>query len=90
MSVDDDVRAAAHACVVRLLADAKHEIEQMHAALESRAVIGQAQGILMERLSIDPDAAFDDLKRTSSHMNRKVSAIAEEIIRTRELPVIDR
>jgi GAF domain-containing protein len=62
------------------------EIDQLGRALHSRTIIGQAQGILMERLDIDAAQAFDYLRRMSSHTNRKLVALAEEIARTRELP----
>jgi AmiR/NasT family two-component response regulator len=68
------------------LADAELEIEQLQQAVESRTVIGQAEGILMERLKIDSCQALDYLRRLSSHTNRKVIDIATEIARTRELP----
>jgi len=32
-------------------------------------VIGQAKGILMERLKITPEDAFDLLRRSSQHLN---------------------
>jgi len=35
-------------------------------ALLTRDVIGQAKGILMERLKLTPEAAFDLLRRSSS------------------------
>lgn len=62
------------------------EIDQLGRALNSRTIIGQAQGILMERLDIDAAQAFDYLRRMSSHTNRKLVALAEEVARTRELP----
>jgi AmiR/NasT family two-component response regulator len=68
------------------LADAEREIKQLHRGLESRTVIGQAEGILMERLGIDSCQALDYLRRVSSHTNRKLVDIAAEIAETRELP----
>ena len=44
----------------------------MSAALQSRTVIGQAEGILMERLGVDSDQALAYLKRISSHTNTKL------------------
>jgi 3-methyladenine DNA glycosylase AlkC len=38
-------------------------------------------------LRMDADVAFEYLKRVSSHSNRKVSEIAEEIARARVLPM---
>ena len=86
MSVDDEVLRAAHIALVHQLAGAKREIEQLQDALESRTVIGQAEGILMLSLGIDAAAAFDHLRRVTSHSNRKLFDVAEEIVRTRQLP----
>lgn len=65
---------------------AQVEIKQLEQGLENRTVIGQAEGILMERLGMDSDQAFEYLKRASSHLNRKVIDVAEEIAETRRLP----
>jgi hypothetical protein len=40
----------------------------------------------MERLRIDADRSFDYLRRVSSHTNRKLVDVAEEIARTGRLP----
>ncbi|WP_374455696.1 GAF and ANTAR domain-containing protein [Nocardioides sp.] len=65
---------------------AGREIHGLGLALNSRLVIGRAEGILMERLGISEDQALDYLRRVSSHTNRKLVAVCEEIVRTRELP----
>jgi GAF domain-containing protein len=49
-------------------------------ALDTRKLIGQAQGILMERLNIDADRAFEYLVRESQARNVKLRAIAEWIV----------
>jgi GAF domain-containing protein len=49
-------------------------------ALESRAVIDQAKGILMRDHRISPDAAFDLLVERSSSGNRKLRDIAQDIV----------
>ena len=49
-------------------------------ALESRAVIDQAKGILMRDHRISPDAAFDLLVQLSNTSNRKVREIAQDIV----------
>jgi AmiR/NasT family two-component response regulator len=43
-------------------------------------------GLLMERFSVDQDAAFAMLRRVSQHENRKLHEIAAELVATRELP----
>jgi AmiR/NasT family two-component response regulator len=72
--------------LVRALEAAGVEIDHLRVALGRRLVIGQAQGMLMERLGIDAGQAIDYLMRESSQRNRKVFLIAEDIVRTRELP----
>ena len=48
--------------------------------MESRAVIEQAKGILMAAQRCSPDAAFQILVRASQNQNRKLRAIASEIV----------
>ncbi|HZE14582.1 MAG TPA: ANTAR domain-containing protein [Mycobacterium sp.] len=48
--------------------------------MASRDVIGQAKGILMERLSIDAAAAFGVLKRLSQESNTPVAEIAQRLV----------
>ena len=55
-------------------------------AVEARHLVGQAQGILMERYSIDAAQAFTVLRRYSSHLNRKLRLVAEDIVASRRLP----
>jgi hypothetical protein len=59
------------------------QVNQLETALDSRAVIDQASGILMHALGCDPAAAFDVMRRFSQQTNRKLSAVAEEIVRSR-------
>jgi GAF domain-containing protein len=49
-------------------------------ALESRAVIDQAKGILMGRHGISADGAFDLLSRQSQTTNRKLRDLAVELV----------
>ena len=50
--------------------------EQLQEALESRAVIEQAKGILIAEHRCDPDDAFEMLRIRSQHENRKLRDIA--------------
>jgi AmiR/NasT family two-component response regulator len=59
---------------------ADERVRHLVTALEHRTVIGQATGIVMERYGLDPQAAFAVLLRISSHRNRKVYEIAEELV----------
>jgi AmiR/NasT family two-component response regulator len=49
-------------------------------------LIGQAQGILIERERITGDQAFDVLRRASQHMNIKLREVAETLVETGESP----
>jgi AmiR/NasT family two-component response regulator len=64
---------------------AERQIDQLGLGLHNR-VIGQAQGILMERFDLTSDQAFDYLRRASSNSNRKVAVVAAEIAQSRRLP----
>lgn len=56
------------------------EREHFNDALRSRTVVGQALGILMERYSMDQDRAFGFLIRASSHGNKKLRDLADELV----------
>jgi GAF domain-containing protein len=53
---------------------------QLHHAITSRQLIGQATGIVMERYGINETHAFDYLLRASSHSNTKVRDIAQAFV----------
>jgi GAF domain-containing protein len=60
---------------------AQHTLsEQLHEALQSRDVIGQAKGILMARHGVDPDEAFQLLRKRSQAVNRKLREVAAELV----------
>ena len=67
---------AAHAAVA--MSGANRDA-QMRTALNSRDLIGQAKGILMERYKIDADGAFKLLVRVSQQSNIKVTSVAENL-----------
>jgi GAF domain-containing protein len=69
-----------------LLEDEERRIENLHSALSSREIIGQAQGILMERERIAADQAFDVLRRASQHLNVKLREVAQTLVDTGERP----
>ncbi|MFY0409144.1 ANTAR domain-containing protein [Solicola sp. PLA-1-18] len=72
--------AKATSAVAATLLDAAIYIHSMHRALETRGQIGLAQGVLMERHSIDEARAMDVLRRLSQHQNVKLSAIARRLV----------
>jgi GAF domain-containing protein len=55
-------------------------------ALDSRKLIGMAEGILMERFDLDDDHAFGVLRRYSQTRNIKLRDVAQIIVDTRTLP----
>jgi GAF domain-containing protein len=59
--------------------------EHLQAALESRAVIDQAKGILMERFKLTADQAFQLLARLSMERNVKLRDVATQFVLTGEL-----
>ncbi len=67
---------------------ARKMADNLQTALETRAVIDQAKGVLIERYKLTPDQAFQLLAQTSMHANRKVRDIADQLVRTGELPVV--
>ena len=67
--------------------DVSDEVIHLLRAVESRDIIGQAKGILMERFKLSADEAFDWLREASQHTNRKVSLIAQDLAATGEWPV---
>ena len=60
--------------------------DHLRQALNTREVIGQAQGILMERERITADQAFDILRRASQNLNVKLREVAQELVDTGERP----
>ena len=73
---------APHAAVA--FAAAQKE-EQLHTAVSSRDLIGQAKGILIERYKISGDQAFRLLVVASQATNIKLVDVAEFLVRTGEL-----
>jgi len=67
------------------LASARNE-ESLHQAIDGRKLVGQAQGILMERFDLDDRRAFDVLRRYSQANNVKLIEVARLLVSTRELP----
>lgn len=66
--------------------DEQRRVDNLHAALATRAIIGQAQGILMEREGVTADQAFEILRQASQHLNRKLRDVAQDLVDTGERP----
>jgi len=79
---------AAHASVAVRAVDERSAVESLGRDLQqvllSRDVIGQAKGILMERLEITPEDAFDLLRRSSQRLNVKLREVARGLAETGE------
>ena len=73
---------AAHAAVALQAAEEQERADNLEIALRNSRRIGTAIGILMHARRIDEASAFDLLRRRSQHTNRKLSAIAEDVVRT--------
>jgi DNA-binding response OmpR family regulator len=65
---------------------AEDKAANLEKALASNRQIGAAMGILMARLQLTPDLAFDLLRKESQNGHRKLRDIAEEVMMTGELP----
>jgi GAF domain-containing protein len=73
---------AVHAAIA--LADAQRT-DQLQHALRNRDLIGQAKGILIERLKITPQEAFACLSLASQRANQKLTAVAQHLVESGEL-----
>jgi GAF domain-containing protein len=84
---DDDVAVACllarHAALA--VATAQRESGLLR-AVDTHALIGQAQGVLMERYGLDADAAFAVLARYSQDHKMKLYDVAESLLNRHELP----
>ena len=67
------------------LQDARELAENLQKAMEFRAVIEQAKGILMAQHKVTADQAFRLLADVSMHTNQKVRDVAANLVLTGEL-----
>lgn len=61
-------------------------VDGLQTALQSRHLIGVAQGILMAQYDMGLETSFEVLRRYSSHANVKLRDIALHVVETRALP----
>ena len=84
---------AAHAAMALQVARSSElqelRAEHLMAAMASREVIGQAQGILMERERITADQAFQLLRHSSQRLNIKLRDVAQTLVDTGAVPETD-
>jgi GAF domain-containing protein len=88
-STDDIYNGLALAAHVAVALAASEKEQHLQRAVSNRTVIGQAEGILMERFDIEAEQAFNVLRRVSQDRNVKLNLIAEELVRTRRTPGIE-
>jgi AmiR/NasT family two-component response regulator len=67
--------------------DARDMAEHLERALDSRAVIDQAKGILMEWYKLPADSAFQALARVSMQTNTRLRDVADDLVRTGVFPL---
>lgn len=77
--------AAIAAGTVQAYRSARDMADHLQVALESRAVIEQAKGILIERHKVTADQAFGVLVKASMSANTKLRDIASHLVLTGEL-----
>lgn len=63
--------------------------EQLRAAMESRAMIEQAKGIVMGARGCDEDEAFEALRTASQRRNVKLRDVAHEVVAARSPKPLD-
>jgi AmiR/NasT family two-component response regulator len=66
----------------RVRDEAEREAGELRTALQSRDVIGQAKGILMERSGLDADEAFAVLRLLSQRRNVKLREVAADVAKS--------
>jgi hypothetical protein len=77
---------AAYSSMALLAATHQDRNNHLTRAVESNREIGVAMGILMAGGQLTRQQAFQQLRTASSHLNRKLHAIAADVTRTGELP----
>jgi GAF domain-containing protein len=65
---------------------ATRQVTGLRTALQSRHLIGVAQGILMQRYELSLERSFEALRRYSQQSNVKLRDVARQVIDLRELP----
>ena len=62
--------------------DAQREAVQLRNAVESRAVVDQAKGILMHALGCSAAEALERMRRVSQTQHVKVTDVAKDIVQS--------
>jgi transcriptional regulator with GAF, ATPase, and Fis domain len=79
---DEDAVVTAHIYAAHASAAiaATNEVEHLRTAMQSRHLIGVAQGLLMQRYALTEDAAFQVLSRHSQNSNVRLRDVAAELV----------
>jgi GAF domain-containing protein len=80
--------AALALAATEAVSTAGEQMDRLREAMANRTVIGQAQGILMERHRFTPGQAFDRLRLASMSLNRKLRDVARDLTLTGEEAVL--
>lgn len=80
--------AALALAATEALGDAGARMDQLKMAMATQTVIGQAQGILMERHKLTAGQAFDRLRTASMNLNRKLRDVAKDLSETGDEPAL--
>jgi AmiR/NasT family two-component response regulator len=81
-SGEDLLTAEALAAHLAVAVSNGRELDHRGVAIVNRTLIGQAEGILMERYKVTAEQAFAMLRDQSQRTNRKLARIAEELTST--------
>jgi AmiR/NasT family two-component response regulator len=73
------------AALVKALTERNLQLQQ---ALDSRIVIEQAKGVLVERLALVPNDAFEILRRAARSQRRRIHDLAAEVVVSRTTPAV--
>jgi len=73
-------RATGGIALAQRIADAQEFAADLNRALQSRAVIDQAIGVLMAQQGRSPDKAFELLRAASQHRNIKLRDVCAELV----------
>ena len=81
---DDDARTLAGLFGIQasLVLYGSQQAVHLQRAVDSRDLIGQAKGILMERFKVDSEAAFQMLVKSSQDTNMKLTGVAQWLVST--------
>jgi AmiR/NasT family two-component response regulator len=72
--------------LIELVGTLAERAAQLQEALESRIVIEQAKGVLVERFEVSPDEAFTLLRRAARSNRMLLRELAAEVVASRETP----